>query len=383
MPVLFPKGSDRRTSARIPLSGAVRMGPPSGEPYANVSARDISVGGLFIDADRAVKVGARFSTEIALGNGTKLYVPEAEVAYNRDRPHGSGFGVRFIDPPMELVGAIEREIEKTHAAIARVPSLPPVSVIEVLQEQAVENATEIVVRDTLPPLPREPGLGDETFDIESQMPERIPAWWEDWMNVGHDLKARVLERSRRVPLLWTTLAITGGVLVVSAIGLALWSGTRAEAVEPVKLQDRGVTAATHHVLMGEQPLPDMVAPPKEIVAAAPVVEVKKPLPPLVTVERLEKKTTPKPTKDLKTKIALAPNAKVLKTHVLKAPDRFVIDVVGQDKAPVMPSVSGAIKSIRFGKHPEFSRIVIETSGAIDNGRASKKGPELSVAIELR
>jgi hypothetical protein len=474
MPVLFPNGLDRRNSARIPLAGAVRMGPPSGDPYATVSARDVSTGGLFIDADRPVKLGARFSAEIQLGSGKMIYVPEAEVAYNRENPSGSGFGVRFVDPPAEIIEVIEREIEKTREAVARVPTLPPVSTFEVLESHTIapvvekvpdrepelareskielkresvrepargskralkdENATEIFARDTLSSLPQEPSIGDDAFDVESYLPESAPAWWEEWMRVGHDLKARVLERSRRVPLLWTTLAITGSVLVVSAIGLALWSGTRAEAVEVTPIVDRGVTAGTHQALMGDKQMPDVVIP-KRVAAALAPAEAKKPLPPLVYVEEVEKpvqkaieqpkpatksvekpavvkpvvakavvekpavvkpvvekpaiakpvvtKPAAKPSRDLKTRIGLAANARVLKTHVLRAPDRFVIDIAGQDKAPSMPGVGGGIKSIRVGKHPDYTRIVIETSGPIDNGRASKKGGDLSVAIELR
>lgn len=376
----------------------------------------------------------------------------------------------------------------TTAPIARsMPTVPPVSTFEVLDEKSVapvlvkpaeidettskdENATEIFSRATISELPQEPMLGDEPFDVESSMPRSEPAWWEDWMRVGHDLKARMLERSRRVPLLWTALATTGAVLVVSAIGLALWSGTRAEAVEPVAAIDRGVTAGTHHALMGDQAMPDVVIPKRVAAALEPSSDAKKPLPPLVYVEEVEKKAAEahaaaiipastietksepakvelkaearaevkaapkaaakveskevakadpkqaakadakqvakaepkqaakaapklaakveakpaaKPSREVKTKIALAPNARVLKTHVLRAPDRFVIDVAGQDKVPALPGSGGAIKSIRFGKHPDFARIVIETGAAIENGRASKQGKDLAVVLELR
>src|SRR5215470_10315724 len=95
--------NDRRQSARIPVFGPVRMGPPSQQPYAVVSATNLSRGGLFIDADRPVRVGARFSAEVPLKTGGAIYIPEAEVAYNREHRTGSGFGVRFIDPPAEVV----------------------------------------------------------------------------------------------------------------------------------------------------------------------------------------------------------------------------------------------------------------------------------------
>jgi hypothetical protein len=409
VPVLFPGDSqERRTGRRIPLGGVVRMGPPSGEPYATVSARDLSTGGLFIDADRPVKIGARFSAEIVLPSGGKLYVPEAEVAYNREHAHGSGFGVRFVDPPRDIVEAIERELSSMKGARARIPSLPPLSQLEVVETKpAEENATEILVRDTLPPRPRievdeselaEPAFGDdEAFEVESEMPrEERREWLEALMRVGHEAKERVLARSRRVPLLWTSLAVFGSAMVASAVGLALWSGSRAEAVEPAAIEDRGVSATTHRVLVEEQKQPELiVAAPK---AEPRVAEAKKPLPPLVYVEELAKakpetKTPPvqvkretaqpKVEKNAKAKIAVAANAKVLKTHVLRAPDRFVIDLVGQDQAPAFPAFGGAIKNIRFGKHPEYSRLVIETNAPIEMGRASKNGRDLTIQLELK
>src|SRR5687767_3503584 len=89
-PVLFRDGADRRAGARVPIRGAVKMGPPQGEPYAVVVASDLSRSGLFIEADRAVRVGARFSAEITLSSGEVVYVAEAEVAYNRDEKQGGG-----------------------------------------------------------------------------------------------------------------------------------------------------------------------------------------------------------------------------------------------------------------------------------------------------
>ena len=73
---------------------------------------------------------------------------------------------------------------------------------------------------------------------------------------------------------------------------------------------------------------------------------------------------------------------MLKTHVFKSPSRFVIDVAGQEGAPSLPAPSGAIKQIRFGKHPDFARVVIETEAPIDAGRVSKDGKELRVTIDF-
>ncbi len=89
--------AERRESPRAPLERPVRIGPPGGMPYATVSARDFSTGGLFIDSEREVRVGARFAVEVPIGDTETAYVPVAEVVDNRSSVLGSGFGVRFID----------------------------------------------------------------------------------------------------------------------------------------------------------------------------------------------------------------------------------------------------------------------------------------------
>ena len=65
-------------------------------PTNEVSAADISTGGVFIDADRPVRVGARFSVQIELPDGEAIYIPEAQVVYNRERRQGAGFGASFV-----------------------------------------------------------------------------------------------------------------------------------------------------------------------------------------------------------------------------------------------------------------------------------------------
>ncbi|MBK8014856.1 MAG: PilZ domain-containing protein [Deltaproteobacteria bacterium] len=95
----------------MPVTGLVKVGPPNEPPEASVSARDVSVGGLFIDADRPVRVGARFSAVIPLSDGGEVYIAEAAVAYNRVRSNGSGFGVRFVRLDDEAVSMLKAEID--------------------------------------------------------------------------------------------------------------------------------------------------------------------------------------------------------------------------------------------------------------------------------
>jgi hypothetical protein len=39
--------------------------------------------------------------------------------------------------------------------------------------------------------------------------------------------------------------------------------------------------------------------------------------------------------------------------------------------------------MRFGKHPDYSRVVIETASPIENARVSKIGNELVVSIDIK
>jgi hypothetical protein len=82
------------------------------------------------------------------------------------------------------------------------------------------------------------------------------------------------------------------------------------------------------------------------------------------------------------RIGLAPHASVLKTHVLKNPNRFVIDLLGQDASPSLPGVAGQVERIRFGKHPDFARIVIETRAPIERGALAKDRGDLRVTLDF-
>jgi hypothetical protein len=514
MPVLFRDGLDRRMSARIPVFGPVKMGPPSGEPYAIVSASNLSPHGLFIDSDRPVRVGARFSAEIPLA-GETVYVPEAEVAYNREHPHGSGFGVRFIEPPPEVVQKIEAEVERVTRPLPapkpadtkpkvepkveskskqeskdepkqepklepkprqKLPSMPPLSHVSILRPKdpsetetirpartrramnidldlayppepvfdEAPHASEISVlpHDTLPP--------DRARRTER---EGIRGIWEETMRRAHDARHRFVEGTRRYPSVWIGVASVGALAVVAAGGLALHRGSRIEVAEvaPVK-EARGISPSTQQALMGEHQLPLVVDPPLATKNGdrGESVETKRPLPPLVIMEdapkvlRVEGTGTPpakveiapkdgnhppakaaaKPSppsfserarqilSETKRAVAahleltasaskhdrdsraskgahparihfgIAPRASVLKTHVFRSPNRFVIDLLGQDQAPALPAPSGAIKQVRFGKHPDFARVVIETEAPIDQARVSKEGKDLRVTIDF-
>lgn len=430
-PVLFADGSDRRQSARIPLSTPVKVGPPNGTPYALVSATDLSKNGLFIDADRPVRVGARFSAEIELPT-VKIYIPEAEVAYNRDRTTGSGFGVRFITADEEALLAVAEEVDRVTdqtlvvrdrskpKSYSELPTLIPESTLgvefshypepEILDEALVRDST---LTESIPPPVTEP-----------------PAPFAGARFALKDGRQRFLERAKRAPNVFRALAVGGAAALVASAGFALFEGSQGDAVEAAPItSDRGVAASTHHVLMGKADVAALEKDPglAEKTPATPK-ERRKSLPPLVVLEESDevakepapKKAEPKKPKPVKEAKEPEPKKKpkkaepkapsdtarailgepaagrstiriggvdagttVLKTHVYEGPNRYVIDLIGQQSELTVPNAEGPVRGIRTGRHPDYFRIVVDAGAKIDAGRASISGGTLQVELHYR
>lgn len=426
-PVMFPDGNDRRKSARIPLSTPVRVGPPNGTPYALVSATDLSKDGLFIDADRPVRVGARFCAEIELSD-SKIYIPEAEVAYNRDRSTGSGFGVRFIAAEEEALLAVAEEVDRVtdQTLVVRdrsknqseLPTLVPEAAlgVEFSEYPEPEIVEEALIRDSAAP-----------HSVIPPQTTEPPAPLARARYALKDTRHRFLERARRAPNVFRGLAIAGAAALIASAGFALFEGSQGDAIDarPVTT-DRGVAASTHQVLMGKA---DVAALEKDSGATAKQPSDRKArrksLPPLVVLEEEDepqkvdpKKAEPKKVepKKVEPKKAKKPEPKahgpmsntarailgepdgapsrlriggidsgatVLKTHVYEAPDRYVIDLIGQESALSIPSPDGRVRRIRTGRHPDYFRVVVDAGEPIDVGRASISGGTLQVEIHYR
>lgn len=463
-PVLFADGSDRRRSARIPLSAPVKVGPPQGLPTSPVSATDLSVNGLFIDADRPVRVGARFSAEIPLSSGKRIYVSEAEVAYNRDRVRGAGFGVRFVDLDAEAAAAIAEEVARlTRPGTSSVVDLPP----PLSEVSGVDDEESILPTLAPRPAPKahpleapvlevdvsrypEPVILREAFDDELELPELMKDELRGEKAIQTErirrrtvldgfarARRELTERAHRAPQLWGWLLGAGAAAVVASVALTLFGRGPTEVVDAQPGTER-VSSVTHEVLMGSRGPVAVVPPPAAPKAAEPAAEVapKKPLPPLVVVEEealeaeavaapaepapsaaapkaaAEKPAPAKPapakpapapvaapTKPApapavkpavtagggiaKVSLAVAPGATVLRTHVLREPDRFVIDLEGQAQDLALPAPSGMVKSIRSGRHPSHLRVVIDTAQPLEAGQVSKQGGTLVVTLHAK
>ncbi|MEQ9496624.1 MAG: PilZ domain-containing protein [Deltaproteobacteria bacterium] len=441
-PVLFPDGTDRRASARIPLSSRVRIGPPGGLPTSLVSASDLSAGGLFIDADREVRVGARFSVDVPLEDGSRVYIAEAEVAYNRDRTSSSGFGVRFvgIDPDAERL--IQQAIEKITGFTTDVIDRP--------RKNRRTQRPELSALPTIVPTPMtsvlpEPSIIDESVVLDATLDlsdEREPARPNRWATVSqrfgdtmHDWRLAIGERVRRAPRYAQGIAFIGAAALTLAVAITLWSGGNANAVEPADNDGPSVPTSTHQVLMGQAPIDALDAEPTAPELVEPTTKTKKvKLPPLVRLDEPEpagkpqatkpapakaakpviakaapeveappvKKPAPKKpepkkaeapaakvssaarlilgTSDDRVSIPLAPGARVLKTHVLKQPERYVIDVVDQPCPLTNVTPTGAVERIRSARHPEYCRIVMDLAQPLDAARYSVSGDTLVVTL---
>jgi hypothetical protein len=442
-PAVLAGPGDRRKSARVPLPHPVKVGPPREAPEALVSARDLSADGMFIDADRPVRVGARFSAELTLPDGQTLYVAQAEVAYNRDHAHGAGFGVRFVDIDPVDRALIEAEVARfTRAELGSTTLIP--SILEARPETLSELPTlapspsQLEDLEAILSLPPEPAFGgssvpsgfDLTGDLALPEPEDADEGAKDARRAARALPSAL---ARYLP---GALVLGGLAAVISvAVGLLFDSSGEALAVEPT---GGALSAGTQAVLMGEtqevqpvspapadapaadapkKPLPPLVvldeAPPAPATAAptpaptpapagapkvaakpeAPQAAAKPEAPKAVAKPEAPKAAAPKAMSPAAQAILgegpttfslpVSPGVRVVRTHVLHAPERFVIDLSGQDAPLTPPAPQGVVSQVRVGKHPEYTRVVVDVQVPLQAGQAELLGGRLQVRLHPR
>lgn len=414
---------ERRASPRVSLDLPVRLGPPEGQPESAVSVRDVSEGGLFIDADRPVRVGARFSVEIP-HEARSVYVAQAEVAYNRRQPTGSGFGVRFLD--------LDRQTRRDLRSLVqdRIAQQQPGGALPEEAPQFSRLPRADLGLDMQLSSFSEPVLGSEELDLEAfvAIPKKTQDPKRDW--------ARQL---RALP--WAQIAgfVLGAVLLVVIVALAgaIYNELSTEPeIELVRADaPEGVDPLTHDALMGARSrpvsprskdapvkaLPNDLLPELEsvdeaieradatrrrprLVAAPPAPEAqaelapqpKKPAKRAVQAKPVEKKAPAKPKKPAvkaASKPKATPSAKpakaapsaagrIKKSFVLKAPVRFAVDVVGVSEAELqLPAVGGWIQRVRTGRHDDFVRVVFDLKGPVKTAKARMSGRRLLVNID--
>jgi uncharacterized protein (TIGR02266 family) len=99
----LPAGADRRTAKRVSLVTQIRT-TVGGETLVGYS-KDISTGGVFVETEEPPEKGAEVTLRFRLSEDSPILEVRAAVAY---RMSGEGMGLRFLDPPPELLRAIEQ-----------------------------------------------------------------------------------------------------------------------------------------------------------------------------------------------------------------------------------------------------------------------------------
>lgn len=265
--------AERRSSARVPLDRPVRIGPPGGYPHASVTARDLSPGGLFIDAERDVRVGARFSVAIPLSTGHDAYVPEAEVVDNRSGTE-RGFGVRFVKLSSEARKLIEEEVE--NRAYVSLRSLP------VSQEPHAFEAGDLPTFGSMP-VPGPAVFDEDVAAANLAMASVLPSAVAKASAPTALVRARTRWMKmkawlRSLPVL-SGLLYFGAVFAVVAVGVLVMLEAR-PATTPPTVEDLAEAPELHTQLVeGAAPAGLEEAPP------TPPGEVVNPLPEKVEAPR--------------------------------------------------------------------------------------------------
>ena len=97
-----PTGADRRTAKRVSLVTQIRT-TAGGETLVGYS-KDISTGGVFVETEDPLAKGAEVTLRFRLSEDSPIQEVRAAVAYHMA---GEGMGLRFLNPPPELLQAIE------------------------------------------------------------------------------------------------------------------------------------------------------------------------------------------------------------------------------------------------------------------------------------
>lgn len=110
--------ANQRDTRRAPVATTVTLRVViEGDPrFFTGLARDISTGGVFVNAFQVPQLGERLVVRLQIPGNTEPIELDAEVAWVRpddsvSNPDLVGFGARFVDPPLPVTAAINRHIQ--------------------------------------------------------------------------------------------------------------------------------------------------------------------------------------------------------------------------------------------------------------------------------
>lgn len=328
MAIPFENALDRRRKPRIPCAGPVRLGPAHQPVRSTLLLEDLSSGGLFIRCPRPVQVGARFSIELPLPSGETLYIPEAEVIYNRSVSEElQGFGAEFVNLPAEVEAKLI-DVAKFDSAIARDERDVSASMI-LYQESEIGGVTSgprisdlrlstlRPAHDTEPPtvaLRVFDGTRREdvsTLRVRKDRKAKVAEVWSDLgeapaldqelvldtttsgfageLDISESETPRAREgrvRPRRArPLVLVAAGLCGFLVLGSVVLKGARRENSAHAAEAASAETNGLSAETHSMLTGRGRV-ELVKKQPEAPAPAESAAPKNPLPGLVDVRQL-------------------------------------------------------------------------------------------------
>ncbi len=339
----------------------------------------MSRGGVFVEAPTTVRVGTRFSAELELSSGEHVYIPEAEVAHVGTGPV-QGFGIRFINLPARVERVLQKEMARLDSAPR--PSRAPTLVLAE-DEDPASGSDGLAASAWIEPMTGLPEPLDT--EIDERHPMRMPSHWMIMLGLG------------------CSLLVAAAVFVVVAE-----LGEEPPAVKTVGLDPSGLPSETHDVLMEKAEPPAMDLAPEEDVDLAPLPLVPERTPELARTakagpsegakgEAAPERGPGRPLRDRKASESRAaktvldgtprmiefelPTAARIKTaYALRSPPRFVVDLLDVDREPKPRTEDPLVRRVRFGRHPGFSRIVLDLIQPLDSGEAKLRGGRLSVRL---
>ena len=427
---------DRRRSHRVLLERPfISIGPPEGAPTAKVRARDLSLGGVFVEAQSPIEPGTRFCLELNLGP-VVCYVAIVEAIDNRIFPGFQGFGARFIKITHASRRAIAnylakslagRELHDSEISFSEKPTLAPAqsSVLDPEEFQGLDSVDSVLQPELV--------SDDELPAVVQKRSKRVRAAPCDTSGAVNAAKR---ERTWNVPVqnqnnVSQLLVMAGclGAATLLVLSVYLTSHENSRNKEEKSGERTTVTASTHKVLMGIEQHDEVwalgQAGKKDRSKKVQIVE---PLPPLVDIDALaqtskrgqrpakpvkkqsnkrkvqeveplevksrivERPKKPKPYRpkkrlgwltkgqELELRVAVPDYARLRRSYVLHNPERLVVDIEGLDDIPQMPKVKGYVSKIRVGKHPGYVRIVFDLNKKVSEGTARVTNGVLYTAI---
>ncbi len=116
--LIHHKSADKRKLPRAPLAAQIECQ----QCLSLAFARDVSIGGMFIDTKKPLPVGSRLNLRFNLDDGGPIVVTVAEVVYEVEK---LGMGIQFSELAVPDRKRIEGYIKKFQGTVPAATQPPP------------------------------------------------------------------------------------------------------------------------------------------------------------------------------------------------------------------------------------------------------------------